>query len=82
MKKEHVMRMPPSSFQNHGLQWKVSQWLISEKISIGTIIHLHDCWRKNTQKTPAFAEGDLHVSIAHAPTAIQIKTHGTYNSFL
>ena len=69
--------------QNHGLQWKVTHWLIPEKISRGTILHLHDCFRKSTQKTPAFAEGDLHVSIADAPTAIQIKTHRKpINSFL
>ena len=57
MKKEHA---PPSSFQNHGLEWKVTHWLIPEKISRGTILHLHDCFRKSTQKTPAFAEGDLN----------------------
>ena len=61
----------------------VTHWLRREKISRGTILHLHHCWRKSTQKTPAFAEGDLHVSIADAPTAIQIKTHRKHiNSFL
>ena len=62
---------------------EVTHWLRREKISRGTILHLHHCWRKSTQKTPAFAEGDLHVSIADAPTAIQIKTHRKrINSFL